>query len=103
MLLFIFLGFFIGFFLSLRFVRRPRRALIWGAVLGAVPLVLMLGPGSAPVQGIGSALNFAFFALGPLMLIPFVASSAALGVAGAAVVLWIGHGRARWVGWALGE
>ncbi|MBT8155166.1 hypothetical protein KMP13_15065 [Epibacterium ulvae] len=102
MLLFIFLGFFIGFFLSLRFVRRPRRALIRGAVLGAVPLVLMLGPGNAPVQGIGSALNFAFFALGPLMLIPIVVGSAALGVAGAAVVLWIGHGRARWVGWALG-
>ncbi|MEP2781321.1 MAG: hypothetical protein ABJP33_02715 [Pseudoruegeria sp.] len=102
MLLFIFLGFFVGFSLSLRFVQRPRRALIWGAVLGAVPLALMLGPGSAPVQGIGSALNFAFFALGPLMLIPFLASSAALGMAGAAAVLWIGQGRARWVGWALG-
>lgn len=62
----------------------------------------MLGPGTAPVEGIGSALNFAFFALDPLMLIPFVASTAALGVAGAAIVLWIGQGRARWFRWAVG-
>lgn len=102
MLLFIFAGFLVGFALSLRFVRRPRRALSWGVLLGVIPLVLMLGPSSAPVQGIGSALNFAFFALGPLMLFPFVASGAALGVAGGAAVLWVGQGRARWVGWAAG-
>ncbi len=102
MLLFIFAGFLVGFILSLRFVRRPRSALIWGVLLGVVPLVLMLGPGNALVQGIGSALNFAFFVLGSLMLIPFVASGAALGVAGGAAVLWVGQGRARWVGWAAG-
>jgi len=101
-LLFIFLGFIVGFFLSLRFIRRPQRALIWGSVLGVVPLALMLGPGNAPVHGIGSILIFAFFALGPLMLIPFVGSSAALGMSGAAIVLWIGQGRARWVRWAIG-
>ncbi|MEX5562828.1 hypothetical protein SM764_05350 [Pseudophaeobacter sp. 1A16562] len=102
MLLYIFLGFLIGFTLSLRFVGKPRRELIWGMVLGGVPLALLLGPGNAPVQGIGSALNFAFFALGPVMLVPFVVSSAALGVAGASAVLWIGQGRASWVGWAMG-
>lgn len=102
MLLFIFAGFIFGFALSLFFVRRPKAALIWGLVLGCVPLFLMLGPGNAPVQGIGSVLNFAFFALGPLMLIPFVASSAALGVAGGAAVLWAAQGRARWVGWVTG-
>lgn len=102
MLLFIFAGFFAGFVLSLRFVRRPRRALIWGLLLGVVPLALMLGPGNAPAQGIGSVLNFAFFALGPLMLIPFVISGAALGVAGCAAVLWVGQGHARWVGWVAG-
>ena len=36
------------------------------------------------------------------MLIPFVGSSAALGVSAAAIVLWIGRGRARWVRWAVG-
>lgn len=102
MLLFIFAGFLVGFSLSLRFVRRPRRALIWGLVLGAAPLALMLGPGNAPFEGIGSVLNFAFFALGPLMLIPFVTSGAALGVAGGAAVLWVGQGRAGWVRWAAG-
>lgn len=102
MLFFIFVGFVVGFFLCLRFTRRPQRALIWGAVLGALPLALMLGPGRAPIEGIGSELNFAFFALGPFMLIPVVASGAALGVAGAAIVLWFGQGRARWVRWAVG-
>lgn len=102
MLLFVLLGFLLGFFLSLRFTRRPRRALIWSLVLGVVPLALVLGPGNAPVQGIGSILNFAFFALGQLMLIPFVGSSAALGVFGAAIVLWIGQGRARWLRWPVG-
>lgn len=80
----------------------PLRALIWGLVLGVAPLALMFGPGSAPVEGIGSGLNFAFFALGPLMLIPFIASGAALGTAGGAAVLWAGRGRARWVSWAAG-
>jgi hypothetical protein len=102
MLLFLLVGFVVGFFLCLRFTRRPLGALIWGTVLGALPLALMLGPGNAPVQGIGSALNFAFVALGPLMLIPFLASGAALGVVGAAIVLWIGQGRARWVRWTVG-
>jgi len=102
MLLFIFVGFIAGFVLCLRFVRHSRRALIWGLLLGVVPLAIMLGPGNAPVQGIGSVLNFAFFALGPLMLIPFIMSGAALGVAGGTAVLWVGHGRARWVGWAAG-
>ncbi len=103
MLLFIFFaGFILGFSLSLRFVQRPRRALILGLVLGVVPLVLMLGPGNAPVEGIGSALNFAFFALGPLMLIPFFASGAAVGTAGGATVLWIGQVRARWYSWVTG-
>lgn len=102
MLLFIFAGFFIGFTLSFRFVQRPRRALIWGGVLGLVPLALMLGPGNAPVQGIGSVLNFAFFALGPMIMLPFFASSIALGVAGGAAVQWAGRGRARWVGGAVG-
>ncbi|MEQ6203899.1 hypothetical protein ABMC88_12655 [Sulfitobacter sp. HNIBRBA2951] len=36
------------------------------------------------------------------MLIPFLASGAALGVAGAAAVLWTGKGRAHWVGLVLG-
>lgn len=102
MLLFIFVGFLIGFVLSLRFVRNPRKALIWGVVLGVVPSVLLLGPANAPVQGIGSVLNFAFFALGPIMLVPFVVSSAALGMAGASIVLWIGHQRPRWASWATG-
>lgn len=84
MLLFIFAGFLVGFALSLRFVRRPRRALILGLVLGVVPLALMLGLGNAPVEGIGSVLIFAIFALGPLILIPFVASGASLGMAGGA-------------------
>ncbi|MFY0616707.1 hypothetical protein [Shimia sp.] len=65
-------------------------------------MVLLLGPANAPVQGIGSALNFAFFALGPMMLVPFVASSAALGIAGASIMLWIGHQQPRWVSWAVG-
>lgn len=98
----IFAGFLVGFALSLLFIRRPRRALIWGVVLGVVPLALMLGPSNAPVEGIGSVLNFAFFALGSLMMIPFAASGAALGVAGGAAVLWVGQRRARWVGWAAG-
>jgi membrane protein implicated in regulation of membrane protease activity len=102
MLLFMFAGFFAGFCLSFLFVKRPRRALIWGLVLGGVPLALILGPGTAPVEGIGSILNFAFFALGPLMLIPFIAISFALGVAGCAGVLWFGQGRARWVRWVAG-
>ena len=79
MLLFIFAGFVAGFVLCLRFVRRFRRALIWSLLLGVLPLAHMLGPGNAPVQGIGSVLNFAFFALGPLMPIPFVLSGAAIG------------------------
>lgn len=86
MLLFIFAGFVAGFVLCLRFVRRFRRALIWSLLLGVLPLAHMLGPGNAPVQGIGSVLNFAFFALGPLMPIPFVLSGAAIGVAGGAAV-----------------
>ncbi|KIC20417.1 hypothetical protein [Leisingera sp. ANG-Vp] len=102
MLVFIFLGFLIGFTLALRFVGKPRRALIWGMALGGVPLALLLGPGNAPLQGIGSVLNFAFFALGPIMLVPFAASSAALGMAAASVVLWAGQGRARRVSWATG-
>ncbi|MFV1580427.1 MULTISPECIES: hypothetical protein [unclassified Phaeobacter] len=102
MLLYIFLGFLIGFVLSLRFIRNPRKALNWGVILGVVPLVLLLGPANAPMQGIGSVLNFAFFALGPIMLVPFVASSAALGMAGASIVLWIGHQRLRWASRANG-
>lgn len=101
-LIFIFAGFLLGFVLALRFVRRPRRALVLGFVLGAAPLALMFGPGSSPIEGIGSFLNFAFFALGPLMLIPFIASGTALGVASGALVLWVGRGRARWVGWSAG-
>ncbi|MEX0303186.1 MAG: hypothetical protein AB3N24_12260 [Leisingera sp.] len=102
MLLFVFAGFLIGFALSIIFVRRPKSALIWGTVLGVVPLALMLGPGNAPVQGIGSILNFAFFSLGPLMLVPCVVFSIALGVAAGAAVLWIRQGRARWVGLTAG-
>lgn len=102
MLLFIFAGFLGGFVLSLRFVRHPRKALIWGVILGVVPLVLLLGPANAPVQGIGSVLNFAFFALGPVMLVPFVGSSAALGMAGASIVLWIGCQHPKWVSWTVG-
>lgn len=102
MLLFIFVGFLIGFVLSLRFVRNPRKALTWGVILGVVPFVLLLGPANAPVQGIGSVLNFAFFALGPIMLAPFVVSSAALGMVGASIVLCIGQGRPRWVRWTTG-
>ena len=102
MLLFSFVGFLIGFVLSLRFVRNPRKALIWGVILGVVPLVLLLGPANAPVQGIGSVLTFAFFALGPFMLAPFVVSGAALGMVGASIVLWIGQGRPRWVRWTSG-
>lgn len=102
MLLFVFIGFLTGFALSLRFVRRPLRALIWGLVLGGTPLVLLFGLGLAPIEGIGSILNLAFLALGRIMLVPFVASGAALGVAGAAIVLWIGQGRARRVSWTVG-
>ncbi|WP_282092932.1 hypothetical protein [Epibacterium ulvae] len=36
------------------------------------------------------------------MLVPFVASSAALGMAGASIVLWIGHQQPRWASWATG-
>jgi len=102
MVLFVFVGFLIGFASSLRFVRNPRKALVWGVVLGAAPLIVLLGPASAPVQGIGSVLNFAFFALGPIMLVPFVASSAALGMAGASVVLWVGQKQSRWAAWITG-
>lgn len=70
--------------------------------MGVVPLVLLLGPANTPVQGIGSVLNFAFFALGPIMLVPFVGSGAALGMAGASIVLWIGYHQAKWVSWAAG-
>lgn len=62
----------------------------------------MLGPGNAPVEGIGSALNLAFLVLGPFVLIAFFASSSARGVGGGAIVLWISQGRARWVAWAVG-
>ena len=70
--------------------------------MGVVPFVLLLGPANSPVQGIGSVLNFAFFALGPIMLIPFVASAAALGMAGASIVLWIGHQQPSWAAWVTG-
>ena len=102
MLLFIFVGFLIGFALSLRFLRRPTKALVWGLILGGVPLTLLFGPGNTPVQGIGSALNFAFFALGPIMLVLFMVIGAALGVAGASAALWIGLARAKWAGWTAG-
>jgi hypothetical protein len=102
MLLYVFVGFLIGFASSLRFVRNPRKALVWGAVLGGAPLIVLLGPANAPVQGIGSVLNFAFFALGPIMLVPFLASSAALGMAGASVVLWVGQKQPRWASWITG-
>lgn len=102
MLLFMFIGFLVGFLLSLRFVQRPRKALIWGVFLGGVPFAIMFGPGTAPVQGIGSMLNFAFFALGPLMIVPFAACSAALGMSGASMVLMIGRQRPRWVRWTTG-
>ena len=95
MLLFIFFGLVVGFALSLRSVGDLRRTIIWGGLLGGVPLFLLLGPANLPVQGIGSVLYFAFFALGPIMLVPFVLSSIALGLAGGAIVLWVGqqHGR----------
>lgn len=102
MLLFVFVGFLIGFASSLRFVRNPRKALVWGLVFGAPPLIVLLGPANSPVQGIGSILNFAFFALGPIMLVPFVASSAALGVVGASIVLLIGQKQPRWASWTTG-
>lgn len=102
MLLFIFVGFLTGFLLSLRFVQRPHKALFWGVVWGAVPLFLLLVPANAPVQGIGSVLKFAFFALGPIMLIPLVVSSAALGMAGASVVLWIAQKQPKWISWTIG-
>ena len=70
--------------------------------MGLVPLVLFLGPASYPVQGIGSVLYFAIFALGPIMLVPLLAIGAALGMAGASIVLWIGHRRPRWVSWTTG-
>jgi len=44
------------------------------------------------------ALNFAFFAVGPLLLIPFIL----IGAAGGAAVLWVGQERARWVRGAFG-
>ncbi|MEJ5220142.1 hypothetical protein WG622_17945 [Cognatishimia sp. D5M38] len=65
-------------------------------------MILLMGPANAPVQGIGSVPNFAFFPLGPIMLVPFVGSSAALGMAGAAIVLWIGCQQPKWVSWAAG-
>ncbi len=100
--LFIFIGFFIGFALSFRFVRRPRIALIWGLVLGGLPLAFLLGPLNAPIQGIGSVLYFAVFALGPIMLVLFVAIGAAFGMAGASVAMWVGQERASWIGWTTG-
>lgn len=69
--------------------------------MGALPLILLLVPANAPVQGIGSVLNFAFFALGPIMLVSFMATSAALGMAGASVVLWIRQKQPRWVSWII--
>ncbi|MCV6586871.1 MAG: hypothetical protein OIF47_15175 [Marinibacterium sp.] len=102
MLLFIFVGFIIGFALSLRLVRNPRKALIWGGALGVVPLVLLLGPANAAVQGIGSPIYFAFFMFGPIMLVPFTASGAALGIAGASIVLWVGQVQPRWASWGIG-
>ena len=98
----IFVGFLSGLALSVRFVQRRQRALIWGLVLSVVPLALLLGPFNAPVEGIGSPLYLAFLALGPLMLIPFAGSGIALGVAAGAAVLWLGQSRARWLGWAAG-
>jgi hypothetical protein len=97
----IFVGFLLGLGLSFRSIRRPRRALVIGVLLGAAPLALMLGPGSAPQDGFGSVLYLAFFLLGPLMLFLFAVSGAALGVAGGAVVLSVGRGHARWVNWAI--
>ncbi len=102
MFLFIFIGFLIGFALSLRFVKRPKTALVWGILLGAIPLALIFGPGNTPIQGIGSILYFALFALGPFVIIPILASSIMLGVAGGAAVLLIGEGRASWVRLSIG-
>lgn len=102
MLLFIFVGFLSGFVLSLRIIRNPPKALIWGAVLGVVPLALMLGSAFVSVHGIGSVLRFAFFAIGPFVLVPIVASSAAVGMASASIVLWIGQKQPWWASWSTG-
>lgn len=97
MYLFIFVGFFIGYLLSLRFVKRPKIALVWGILLGVIPLALIFGPANTPIQGIGSILYFAVFALGPLVIIPVFASSLMLGVAGGAAVLLVSERQAPWI------
>ena len=102
MLLIIFAGFIVGFALSLFFVQRTRVVLIWGLVLGVGPLALMLGLGIASNESFGMVVHFIIFVLSPLVLILPFSISAALGVAGGAAVLWIGKGRARWIGWAAG-
>ncbi|MEM1020074.1 MAG: hypothetical protein AAGJ09_06245 [Pseudomonadota bacterium] len=102
MLLFIFLGFLIGFVLSLRRVQRPVRVMVLGSVLGVVSLALMLGPGSAPIEGIGSLLNFAFFVLGPLSIVLIAAIGASFGAAAGASVVWVKQWQIRWLYWALG-
>jgi hypothetical protein len=97
MSLFIFVGFFIGYVLSLRFIKRPKIALAWGILLGVIPLALILGHANTPIQGIGSILYFAIFALGPLVIIPVFASSLMLGVAGSAATLLVSEERASWI------
>lgn len=113
---FIFVGFFIGFFLSLRFVQRPKMGIFWGLILSVLSiLVLLIGVltfrvGISLFGGTGGLLgNFADLALKLLMLNPsvvmfvaFITSGAGFGMAGGAVVLWVGRGRARWVGWSAG-
>lgn len=74
--------------------------MLWGGILGGVPLALAIGPGLSPVQGIGSVLNFILFALGPLALIPVFTIGVAFGVAGGGAVLWASQGRATWMRWA---
>lgn len=97
MYLFVFVGFFIGFIFSLRFVKRPKIALVWGILLGVIPLVIIFGPGNTAIQGIGSILYFAIFALWPFVIIPVFASSLMLGVAASATVLMMSEGQAPWI------
>jgi len=107
---FIFAGFFIGFPLSLRFVQRPGRVLIWGLVLGVASPVLAFGMLNAAFGGMGDLLrNLVGFVLELLMLNLFlvapamlVASGAGFGMAGGAAVLWVGRERTRWVSWLAG-
>lgn len=102
MLLFLFAGFIGGIVWAIFRVQRPVRAMLWGAVLGGLILILLLGPGTAPIQGIGSLLNFMVFALGPLVGVPFAVCGAALGIACGGFVKWAGQGRPRWVAYSIG-